>query len=103
MEKDLPEIDVIIKKEYGIEIKKIGFVNSLKSDDINPYYSTIYSHTNYFVLNQILANYWLKIPEKTKKEDVKLFNKDRVLIQLKQAETIDQLSHLIRVPPLLLP
>lgn len=97
VERDLLQINNILKKEYGIEIDTFNFQTNPKSDELNPFYPTMYSHSNYFLLNQILANDWEKKHQWPKKEDMTMFSKKRASIQLQQATVIDGLSQVVRI------
>ncbi len=45
---DLPAINKILKSKYGYAIKPFNFTFNPNSIQQNPYYPTLYSHTNYF-------------------------------------------------------
>lgn len=97
IEKDLPQINIVLQKEYDIEINSFNFKTNAKADELNPFHPTMYSHSNYFLLNQILANDWEKKHEWPEKEDMPMFNKKRAEIQLGQAAVIDGLAEVVRI------
>lgn len=97
IERDLPQIKSVLEKEHGIEIDTFNFQINPKADELNPFYPTMYSHSNYFLLNQILANDWEKKHQWPKKEDIPMFSKRRASIQLQQATVIDSLSQVVRI------
>ncbi|BFO67439.1 CHAT domain-containing protein [Chryseobacterium sp. KCF3-3] len=97
LQRDLPKINGILRREHDIEIGTFNFDINPKVDELNPFYPTAYSHSNYFLLNQILANDWLKKHEWPDKEKMLMFTKRKALIQLDQATVIDGLSQVIRI------
>ncbi|MDB5088597.1 MAG: hypothetical protein JWR09_2591 [Mucilaginibacter sp.] len=96
IENDLLSIDAEISKVYDTKIEKFDFVSNPNAENLNPNYPTLYAKNNYFMLNQILANFWLKRPGEIKTEDVELFNKNRAGIQIEQTRVIDKLHQVIK-------
>lgn len=92
IEKDLPAIDQIIYSRYNIKIGSFKLQDRTIADKLNPRYKTLYANSNYFLLNQIVSNYWQKDPEEIKKEDVEMFNKERTSIQIQQITRIDRFA-----------
>lgn len=110
IKKDLPAIDEILASQYKFTIDKFNFITHPAADEQNNYYPTHLSHSNYYILNQILANYWLKKPKEFTNEDIPFFKQDRVSIQLKQCQIIDRITNALwinatvsRIEPLLAP
>lgn len=103
IEKDLPEIDQIIFAEYGLKIGAFRLEKNDLADKINPLYKTMYSNTNYFLMNQIVANYWRNKPEEIKQEDLQMFSKERISIQLKQINNIDKFAQASRTADFVTP
>lgn len=96
---DLEAINKEIKKDYAQEINPFDFISNPKANTINPYYPTLYAKTNYFILNQILANFWLNRPQEPKKEEIIFRNKERASIQIQQSRIIDGLHEVIHLKP----
>lgn len=94
---DMAAINSEIKKVYGIEIEPFNFLSNPKADKINFYHPTLYAKTNYYILNQILANFWLKRPSEPKKEEIKFKNAQRASIQMQQSRIIDGLHEVIHL------
>jgi hypothetical protein len=92
IEKDLPAIDQIIYAKYNIKIGSFKLQDRTIADKLNPRYKTLYANSNYFLLNQIVSNYWQKDPEEIKKEDVEMFSKERTSIQIQQITRIDRFA-----------
>ncbi|UMQ43057.1 CHAT domain-containing protein [Chryseobacterium sp. Y16C] len=97
IERDLEQINIVLQKDYGFQIDSFNFETNPKADELNPFHPTMYSHSNYFLLNQILANDWAKKHQWPKKEEMPMFNKKRATIQLGQAAVIDGLSQVVRI------
>lgn len=97
IENDLPALDQIINAKYNFKIDSFLIQDKTIADKLNPRYSTLYGDTNYFILNQIVSNYWQKDRQEIKKEDVKFFSKQRASIQLQQITTIDRFSQASRI------
>lgn len=96
IEKDLPKIASIIKNKYDIDINEFNLSKHPKANILNPDYPSMYNLTNYYILNQILGNYWAKEVEDKEKKNIPMFSKDRAAIQIKQADVIDRMSFALR-------
>jgi hypothetical protein len=70
-------------------LPQIGFENLDYSTDINPYYNTNICESNYFVLNQILGNFWKERPISNSRSALNL-REQRVLLQINQVSAIDR-------------
>lgn len=95
LRQDLPKLNEQIKKSYGLEIADFYFGETDATDKLNPNYWTDLAETNYYTLNQVLANFWRKRPKEKSKEDVKLFTDTRVEYQLSQISQLDALHFTI--------
>lgn len=96
IKKDLPVINDEIKKVYELEITEFDFESNKDALKWNPYYATLYCKNNYFTLNQILANYWLKEPQEPAREESLESFPYRVAWQIKQIGMIDTLHMAIK-------
>jgi hypothetical protein len=92
LEKDLPSINEALPDDYNLKIETFNFAINPQADEYNKNYPAHLSHNNYFILNQILANYWQRKPEEFTKPDIPLFSQQRVSIQLQQCWVIDSLA-----------
>ncbi|MDQ1805015.1 CHAT domain-containing protein [Chryseobacterium sp. CKR4-1] len=97
IKRDLAQINIVLQEDYGFQIDSFNFQTNPNADELNPFHPTMYSHSNYFLLNQILANDWAKKHQWPKQEDMPMFNKKRATIQLGQATVIDGLSQVVRI------
>ncbi|GAA3963029.1 hypothetical protein GCM10022246_15350 [Pedobacter ginsengiterrae] len=94
---DLALINEEIKRVYSIEIDSFNLARNPNADQMNPYYPSLYAKTNYYILNQILGNFWLKRPDEPKREDIELYSKKRATLQLDQSKVIDCLHQSIHI------
>lgn len=94
--KDLPEINKVIKETYSWEIKPFNFSFHPNAATLNPYYPTDYARKSYFLLNQLLGNFWGSDRPEDQKGDARALINQRVSIQLSQATSIDRLHLEVR-------
>jgi len=92
---DLPKISDAMNEDCKFEIKNFDFNSNKDANKINPYHPTLYCRNNYFTLNQILANYWLKRPAEPSQEELMKAAPNRVKWQMEQIKAIDYLHMLI--------
>lgn len=94
--RDLNDINVLIEGDYGFKIDDFDFKINKDADSLNPMYPTTYAYSNFFILNQILANDWDSRHKRPEKDDFFKDNNKRATIQLKQVNVIDGLSRVVR-------
>jgi len=96
IKRDLNDINILLEKEYELKINDFDFKINAEADSLNPMYPTTYAYSNFFILNQILANDWDQKHRRPKKEHFFKKNDKRATIQLNQANVIDGLSQVVR-------
>src|SRR5690606_12777669 len=90
LEKDLSAIDDVIYNEYGFRIGSFNLAVDELAPQLNPIYPTLYATPNYFLLNTILANYWLERRDSSFNQEP-LQKEERTASLMNQITVIDNL------------
>lgn len=82
----------IISEYSNTSIDILNFKTEKTLFNINPYYYNNITETNYYIINQIIGNYWIedcKTINFSDKEKINLKKPDRLIKLIKQSKTID--------------
>ncbi|MGF7140045.1 CHAT domain-containing protein [Roseimarinus sediminis] len=96
LKKDLPALNDLISKQYNtprINNFKINENRTFYND--NPVYGSNLAENNFYILNQVIGNYWLEYGKKGTNKTKITLPSERINEIISQAQKIDSLTHIM--------